>query len=308
MVSRPAASVTAVTLPGVMVYTLVAYATGAALGLVADRGGPRIRRDWPVYLRLQFVATSALLGLVAAWRLTDPLQAVPSIAITAVTVPIVIAALATRRGHPTGLAFLDAWSAFPNGAFWVLPLAGALVGTSASAIAAISNALWAVPNAAAIHFMRRDAPHPQRVATSWIDQSALAALAVGLLLHLSGPAPAASRWVLVVSGPLLAFVGAALFTGSVLHPHNVGTGRTTAGLRRWLFLSSVRVAWLLPIALITRSRAVAVVAVLSAMGAPAFNPVQLAVLYRYRSSTVNVAARWGWVLLPVGLGVVVAFT
>jgi hypothetical protein len=291
-----------------MLVTLLAYATGAALGLAADRGGPRIRRDWPIYLRLQFVATSALLGLVAAWRLTDPLQAVPSIAITGVSLAIIVAALLTRARQPVGQAFLDAWSAYPNGAFWVLPFAGALVGTSASAVAAISNALYAVPNAASIHFMRRDAPHPQRVATSWFDQSALAALVIGLLLHLAGPAPAGSRWVLVVSGPLLAFVGAALFTGSVLHPHNVGTGRTAAGLRRWLFLSAVRVAWLLPIALITRSRAVAVVAVLSALGAPAFNPVQLAVLYRYRTTTVNVAARWGWVLLPVGLGAAVAFT
>jgi hypothetical protein len=291
-----------------MLVTLVAYAAGAALGLAADRGGPRVRRDWPIYLRLQFVATSALLGLVAAWRLTNPLQAVPSVAITGVSLAIVVAALLTRAGQPVGQAFLDAWSAYPNGAFWVLPFAGALVGTGASAVAAISNALYAVPNAASIHFMRRDAPHHQRVATSWVDQSALAALAIGLLLHLAGPAPAGSRWVLVVSGPLLAFVGAALFTGSVLHPHNVGTGRTAAGLRRWLFLSAVRVAWLLPIAVITRSRAVAVVAVLSALGAPAFNPVQLAVLYRYRTTTVNVAARWGWVLLPVGLVAAVAFT
>jgi hypothetical protein len=58
---------------------------------------------------------------------------------------------------------------------------------------------------------------------------------------------------------------------------------------------------------ITRSRDVAVVAVLSALGAPAFNPVQLAVLYRYRTATVNAAARWGWLTLPVGLVVAVVF-
>jgi len=287
--------------------TLLAYAIGAALGLLADRGGPRVQRDWPIYLRLQFVVSAAFIGLVAAWRLAHPLDAVPSIAIAAVSVAIVAAALLTRRGHPAGLAFLDAWSAYPNGAFWVLPFAGALVGTGASAVAAISNALYAVPNAVSIHFMRRDAPHPQRVATSWVDQSALAALVVGLFLHLAGPAPEWTHWVLVVAGPLLAFVGAALFTGSVLHPHNVGTGRTAAGLRRWLFLSGVRVAWLLPVAVLTGSRAVAVVAVLSALGAPAFNPVQLAVLYRYRTATVNAAARWGWLLLPVGLAVSAAF-
>lgn len=290
-----------------MVVTLLAYAAGAALGVAADRGGPRIRRDWPIYLRLQLLATAALLGLVAAWRLTDPLQAVPSIAITSVSGVVIVAALLTRRGTSSGQAYLDAWAAYPNGSFWVLPVAGALVGTSASAVAAISNALYAVPNAVSIHVMRRDAPHPQRAATSWVDQSALAALVVGLFLHLAGPAPEWTHWVLVVSGPLLAFVGAALFTGSVLHPHNVGTGRTAAGLRRWLSLSAVRVAWLLPIALLAGSKAVAVVAVLSALGAPAFNPVQLAVLYRYRASTVNVAARWGWLFLPVGLAVAVPF-
>jgi hypothetical protein len=51
---------------------------------------------------------------------------------------------------------------------------------------------------------------------------------------------------------------------------------------------------------------VAVVCVLSAFGAPAFNPVQLAVLYGYRSSVVNAAARWGWVLVPLGLAMALA--
>ena len=45
----------------------------------------------------------------------------------------------------------------------------------------------------------------------------------------------------------------------------------------------------------------AVIAVLSALGPPAFNPPQQAVLYGYRSGVVMVAARWGWVFLPVGL-------
>lgn len=289
-----------------MVYTVVAYAAGAVLGLLADRGGPRVQRNWPVYLRLQLVATSALLGMVAAWRLQNPLQAVPSVAITAVGVLVLLAALLTRGADPAGLASLEAWSAYPNGSFWVLPVAGGLAGTAASSVAAISNALYALPNAVLIHLMRRDAPRRQRAATTWVDQSALGALVVGLLLHLVGPAPEASRWVLIVSGPMLAFVGAALFIGSALHPHNVGTSRTPAGLQRWLSLSAVRVLGLVPIALLDHSRAVAVVVVLSACGAPAFIPVQWAVLYRYRSAAVNVAARWGWAALPIGLAIAVA--
>jgi len=56
------------------------------------------------------------------------------------------------------------------------------------------------------------------------------------------------------------------------------------------------------IAVFTSSTALAVVAVLSALSAPSFTPIQLAVLYGFRSGLVNVAVRWGWVLAPVGLG------
>ncbi len=178
-------------------------------------------------------------------------------------------------------------------------------GTGASAIAAISNALYAIPNAF-VHPLPAPATRP--IHNEWPPAGSTSrrwcALVVGLFLHLAGPGPArGSRWVLVVSGPLLAFVGAALFTGSVLHPHNVDTGRTKAGLRRWLFLSGVRMAWLLPIAADHPLTGVAVVAVLSALGAPAFNPVQLAVLYRYRTAdgqrrcpvgVVHVAGRAWW--------------
>ncbi len=50
------------------------------------------------------------------------------------------------------------------------------------------------------------------------------------------------------------------------------------------------------------STALAVVAVLSGLSAPSFQPVQLAVLYGYRSEVVVAAVRWGWLLAPLGLG------
>jgi hypothetical protein len=50
------------------------------------------------------------------------------------------------------------------------------------------------------------------------------------------------------------------------------------------------------------STALAVVAVLSGLSAPSFQPVQLAVLYGYRSELVVAAVRWGWILAPFGLG------
>jgi hypothetical protein len=49
------------------------------------------------------------------------------------------------------------------------------------------------------------------------------------------------------------------------------------------------------------STALAVVAVLSGLSAPSFQPIQLAVLYGYRSELVVAAVRWGWILAPFGL-------
>jgi hypothetical protein len=153
--------------------------------------------------------------------------------------------------------------------------------------------------------MRRDAPLRQRRATTWVDQSPVLASVVGLLLHFVGPAPGWTADVLTLAGPLLAFSGAALFTGSVIHPHNISVPRTEHAIRRWAWLTVIRVAYFLAVALVAAaagSTALAVVAVLSALSAPSFQPIQLAVLYGYRSEVVVAAVRWGWLLAPLGLG------
>ncbi len=284
-----------------LAFTFGAYVIGALMGLVAHRGGARLRRGWPVYLRLQLVATAALLGLFSAWRLTAPRQVVAPIAIACVGALLLVVSNLVRGRHSHGLAELEGWAAFPNGTFWVLPIAGGLLGPTASAVAALTNAVYAAPNAVCIHLMRRDAPHLQRRSTSWLDQSMVLAVALGLVLHLSGPAPSASHWVLLVAGPVLAFVGAALYTGSVLHPHNASVDRAVSDYGRWMLLTAVRVGYLLVIAIITNSSVVAVIAILSALGPPAFNPPQQAVLYGYRSGVVMVAVRWGWCFVPLGL-------
>ncbi len=281
--------------------TFVAYAIGALLGLVVHRGGPRLRRGWPVYLRIQLVATAALLGLFSAWRLTAPRQIVAPVVMAGAGAVLLGVSFLLRGPRSTGLSQLEGWTAFPNSTFWVLPISGALAGPVGSVIAALTNAAYAIPTAVCIHLLRRDAPFPQRHSTSWLDQSMLVAVAVGLLLHLTGPAPAASHWVLVVAGPVLAFVGAALYTGSVLHPHNSSVNRTRDEARRWLLFTVIRVVVLGTVALITDSTAIAVVALLSALGPPAFNPPQQAVLFGYRSGLVMIAARWGWLFLPIGL-------
>ncbi len=281
--------------------TFAAYGVGALMGLIVHRSGPRLRQAWPVYLRAQLVATAALLGLFSAWRLTAPRQILDPLILSVVGWLLLLAALLVRGRRSQGMAALEGWAAFPNGAFWVQPLAGALIGPAGSVISALTNAAYAISNAASIHVMRRDAPIPQRRSTTWVDQSMLVAVAVGLALHLTGPAPAASHWVLTVAGPLLAFVGAALWVGSVFHPHNASVDHTGPDLSRWVFLTAVRVVFLVVVAVVVHSVAVEVVAVLSAFGPPAFNPPQQAVLYGYRSGVVVVAARWGWVLAPVGL-------
>ena len=49
------------------------------------------------------------------------------------------------------------------------------------------------------------------------------------------------------------------------------------------------------------STALTVVAALTALSAPSFQPIQMSVLYGYRSEVVVVAVRWGWILAPLGL-------
>ncbi len=110
--------------------------------------------------------------------------------------------------------------------------------------------------------------------------------------------------MLTLAGPLLAFSGAALFAGSVIHPHNISVPRPDHAIRRWAWLTVIRVAYYLVVTVVARgdwgSTSLAVVAVLTALSAPSFQPIQLAVLYGYRSEVVVAAVRWGWLLAPLG--------
>jgi hypothetical protein len=215
------------------------------------------------------------------------------------------ATLLSRGRRSAGQSSLEAWAVAPNASFWVVPTAAAFAGSMGTQIAVLANVITTAWNAVAVHLMRRDAPFPQRRATTWVDQSPLLASVVGLLLHVIGPAPAWTAEVLTLAGPLLAFSGAALFTGSVIHPHNLAVPRPAHAVRRWGWLSVLRVAYyalVAAVALLAGSRALAVVAVLTALSAPSFQPIQLSVLYGYRSEVVVAAVRWGWILAPLGLG------
>jgi hypothetical protein len=82
----------------------------------------------------------------------------------------------------------------------------------------------------------------------------------------------------------------------------VGTARTEHTYRRLAWLSAVRIVYFGLLALLAPSKPLAVVAAFSGLGAPAFQPIQFAVLYGYRSDVVNRAVRWTWLALPFGLG------
>ncbi len=277
---------------------------GGLLGWGAARGGTRVQRVWPVVLRVQILVTSATLSLVAAWRLTSAGQLVGPLALAAGMWIMLGAALATRGRRSAGEGSLEAWAVSPNSGFWVVPAATAFAGSAGAMIAVLANVITTAWSAVAVYLMRRDAPFRQRRATSWVDQSPLLASLVGLLLHVAGPAPSWTADVLLLAGPLLAFSGAALFTGSVIHPHNLAVLRPVHAVRRWTWLTVLRVAYYALVVLaagLASSTSLAVVAVLSGLSAPSFQPVQLAVLYGYRSELVVVAVRWGWLLAPLGL-------
>jgi hypothetical protein len=283
------------------VLSLVCFIVGGLIGWGASCGGPRVQRAWPIFLRVQILLTSAILSLAAAWRLTSAGELLAPLVLAGGLWFMFATTWLTRGDRSSGEGSLEAWAVSPNAAFWVVPTATAFAGPAGAMIAVLANVANTAVGAVWIHLMRRDAPITQRSSTTWVDQSPLLASAIGLLLHLVGSAPASTKEILTLAGPLLAFSGAALFTGSAVHPHNLSVTRTSHALRRWTWLTVVRVAYFLVIVVVTTSTPLAIVAALSALSAPSFNPVQLAVLYGYRSAVVNAAIRWGWLLVPFGV-------
>jgi predicted permease len=288
------------------VLSLVCFMVGGLLGWGAAHGGAHVRRVWPVVLRVQILVTSATLSFAAAWRLTSVRELIGPVALAAGLWLMLGAAQATRGRRSAGEGALEAWAVSPNSGFWVVPAATAFAGSAGAMIAVLANVITSAWGAACTHLMRRDAPIRQRAATTWVDQSPILASVLGLAIHLVASAPGWTADILTLAGPLLAFSGAALFTGSVIHPHNLSVPRSEHAVRRWTWLTLLRVAYYVVVAVaagIASSTPLAVVAVLSGLSAPSFQPIQLAVLYGYRSEVVVSAVRWGWLLAPLGLAV-----
>jgi hypothetical protein len=250
---------------------LLAYALGAGLGLLAARSAG-LARVWPRLVRAQLLAASVVLSVAAAWRLRGLEDVLWPVLIAAVFAVILVVALATTRGpRRGGVGTLRAWSATANTSFFVIPAAAALGGPEALVVAVLMDRLGTPLWAVYIALLRRDAPHPQRASTSWIDQSPAIALLVGLGLRALGPAPEWTATVSLVAAPVLAMSGAAVFVGSVLHPSQRIPARP--GLAPWLSLVLLRVALLAPLAVLAPPSATLVI-VLAALSIPAFGPPQ----------------------------------
>jgi predicted permease len=282
------------------IVVLAAYALGAALGLWASRR-PSLERTWPRYVRAQLLVASVVLSVSAAWRLTSVQDVVWPLCVVAVCgVLLGLGLLLTRGERRAGRAVLWAWTGTPNTGFFVVPFAAAFGGPTALLVGVLADRLGAPLWAVYVHLLRRDAPIPQRRRSSWVDQSPVIALVVGLALHLVGPAPAWTATVSLAMAPVLAATGAAVFVGSVLHPTQRIAPRP--GLARWMAFTALRIVLLVP-AILLAPDGVRLALILCALSIPAFGPAQFSTVYGYSEPVVAAAARYGWWVGAAGVAI-----
>jgi len=279
---------------------VLAYALGATLGVASARSA-RLAGVWQRIIRFQIVLVSVGVSILAAWRLEGIADlGWPMLAVGITVVIMSVAWWTTPRGSDrTGRAVLRGWSANANGGFWVIPVATAIAGAPGAVFAVIVDRLYIVIFGFFTWVLRRNAPEPQRMRTSWIDQAPVIALGVGLVLNVTTDTPAWTATALEWAAPLLALSGAAVFVGSVLHPSQRIPWRP--GMRIWALLSAVRLALFVPAALLAPTPEIAIAFVLFGFTIPAFFPPQLSILYGYRDAVVAATARWGWVWAAPGV-------
>lgn len=278
---------------------IAAYAIGLLLGLAANRS-TSLGRVWPVIVRIQILVAAIALSIVAVWRIDSIQNVLWPFLMSLVFVGMTIASWLTNSAPDrASKTVLNAWAAGPNTGFWAVPVgaalagpAGALTGVLMDRIATPFFAFW-------IWVLRRDAPIKQRRRTSLIDQAPTIALAIGLALHLVGPAPAWTSTITNIAVPLMAAAGAAIFIGSVLHPSQRIDPKP--GVVRWLRMVAVRIALFAPIIWFAPSTPIRVVAVLLALSIPAFAGPQVSVLYGYADAAMAAASRYAWFFGAAGL-------
>ncbi len=282
------------------VLVVLAYGIGATLGVLSARSS-RLESSWRVIIRAQILLASVFVSLLAAWRLADIADLLWPVLAALLSVVVVITAWFVTPAGPDrpGRAALRGWSASPNGGFWVIPVATSVAGAPGAVVAVLADRVIVFMYSSLTWVLRRYAPRPQRVRTSWIDQAPLIALAIGLGLNAASDAPEWTGTALVWTAPLMALSGAAVFVGSALHPSQRLPWRS--GMRVWLILTTVRLVIFITAAFFAPTPEVAIMLVLFAFSIPAFFPPQLSVLYGYADPVVATAARWGWIWAPVGI-------
>jgi hypothetical protein len=283
---------------------VLAYVLGAAIGVASSRS-VRLGGAWRLVIRWQIVIVSVGVSLLAAWRLEGIADlAWPLLAAGFTCAIMAVAWWTTPRGSDRpGRAVLRGWSANANGGFWVIPVATVIAGAPGAVFAVIVDRIYIVIFGFFTWILRRNAPTPQRMRTSWIDQAPVIALAIGLLLNVTRETPSWTATALEWAAPLLALSGAAVFVGSVLHPSQRIPWRP--GVRIWALLSAVRILLFVPAALLAPTPEIAIAFVLFGFTIPAFFPPQLSILYGYRDSVVAATARWGWVWAAPGVALAV---
>ncbi len=279
---------------------VLAYALGASAGYIASRD-PRLADPWSVVIRTQLLLASIFISLLAAWRLEGLGDLLWPLVVGVVCLIVFAAAWLVTPAGPgrRGRATLRGSTALPNTGYWLLPMATIFGGPAATVIAVFVDRMVTVIFGGATFLLRRSAPHPQRLRTSWVDQAPLIALCAGLALNVLSDAPSWTVGALEWMAPVMAMTGAAVYVGSARHP----TQRIplAGGYGPWIALTSVRLALLLPLVALAPTPAVAVVFLLCAFTIPTFSPPQWSVLYGYVDPVVAVAARWGWVFAPIAL-------
>ena len=283
---------------------VLAYALGAAIGVASSRSAS-LASVWRVIIRYQIVVVSVGVSILAAWRLEGFADlGWPLLAAGITAVIMACAWWTTPRGSDrTGRAVLRGWSANANGGFWVIPVATAIAGAPGAVFAVIVDRRYIVIFGFFTWILRRNAPQPQRMRTSWVDQAPVIALGIGLVLNITRETPEWTATALAWAAPLLALSGAAVFVGSVLHPSQRIAWRP--GVRTWAFLSAVRILLFVPAALLAPTPEIAIAFVLFGFTIPAFFPPQLSILYGYRDAVVAATARWGWVWAAPGVALAV---
>lgn len=283
------------------VAVLLAYAIGVTLGLLAARI-TAFGLIWPKIVRTQLLLVAIALSITSVWSI-DGIDSVvwPALMVLALAVMTVVSRLTVDRSSPSpdAHAALQTWSAAANTGFFVVPVATVLCGPAGAVTAVLMDRMGIPLFSYWTHLLRRSAPIPQRMHTSWIDQSPLIALGIGLVLRMFGTAPDWAHAITLAAAPILAASGSAVFIGSVLHPSQRIDPRP--GVRRWLALVGLRIVLFAAIAVLAPTEPIRVVAILCALTIPVFAAPQMCTVYGYTEPAVAAGSRYGWFFGALGL-------